>query len=66
MEEKKGTVIITHEQWCKGCGICYNMCPNEVLGRDEEGKVIVVNADACNECRICEEHCPDYCIKIGG
>lgn len=53
-------------EWCKGCGICYELCPRKVLDKDHLGKVVVKNPEACSKCRICEDHCPDYCIKIGG
>jgi len=53
-------------KWCKGCGICYSLCPKGVLAGDQFGKVIIKNPEACISCRICEEHCPDYCIRIGG
>ncbi len=58
--------IVINRKWCKACGICYNLCPKDVLDKDDTGKVVVKNPDACIMCRICEEHCPDYCIKIGG
>lgn len=53
-------------QWCKGCGICYSICPKGVLDKDRLGKVVVINEQACIKCRLCEEHCPDYVIRIGG
>ena len=66
MSEEKNSGIQIKQQWCKACGICYNLCPKGVLDKDSSGKVIVKNPDACIKCRICEEHCPDFVIKIGG
>lgn len=66
MPEEKEKVIEIKYQWCKGCGICYSLCPKDVLDKDMLGKVVVKNPGACIKCRICEEHCPDFCIKIGG
>ncbi|MDD2212817.1 MAG: 4Fe-4S binding protein [Clostridia bacterium] len=59
-------IIAINLEWCKGCGICYNLCPKEVLDKDEWGKVVIKDLDSCTQCRICEDHCPDYCIRIGG
>ena len=64
--ERKENPVQVKSEWCKGCGICYELCPKKVLDKDHLGKVVVKNPDACIKCRICEEHCPDYCIKIGG
>ncbi|MCR4442889.1 MAG: 4Fe-4S binding protein [Peptococcaceae bacterium] len=63
--EKKAEIEIRSE-WCKGCGICYSLCPKNVLGKDQQGKAVVVNPELCSKCRICEDHCPDYAIRIGG
>jgi 2-oxoglutarate ferredoxin oxidoreductase subunit delta len=66
MGEKKEPLITINLNWCKGCGICYHLCPKGVLGKDELGKVQIIKQDSCSKCRLCEDHCPDYCIKIGG
>ena len=66
MSDVKAPKIEINYKWCKGCGICYNLCPKGVYDKDQFGKVVIINAEACIGCRICEDHCPDYCIKIGG
>lgn len=50
---------------CKSCGICYGLCPKEVLAADDEDRPKVVNPDACILCMLCEKRCPDYAIRIG-
>lgn len=52
-----------NKKWCKGCAICVEFCPKQVLGISEE-KVTVVNADACIKCRLCEYRCPDFAIFV--
>ena len=52
--------------YCKSCGICYGLCPKEVLAADEEGRPTVVNRDACILCRLCEFRCPDFAIRVEG
>lgn len=66
MAESKTPIVLIKHEWCKGCGICYSLCPKGVLDKDHQGKVVVKEESLCIKCRICEEHCPDYVIKIGG
>ncbi len=52
------------EEFCKGCDICVDACPQNCLAM-EGGKVAVVNAAACTACGLCEMRCPDFAIWIG-
>ncbi len=56
--------IYINKNWCKGCGICANLCP-KVLCMDSAGKAAVANEALCTGCRNCENHCPDFAISIG-
>ena len=51
---------------CKGCGICIEFCPREVLEADEQGKPNVVAIERCTACRLCELRCPDFAIWLRG
>ncbi len=51
---------------CKACGICYTLCPQEVLAADAMGKPMVANADKCILCKLCEYRCPDFAIRVEG
>lgn len=42
---------------CVGCGICVDVCPQEVLEL-ADGVVEVGNEDACVGCGDCVEECP--------
>jgi 2-oxoglutarate ferredoxin oxidoreductase subunit delta len=51
--------------WCKSCGICMELCPQEVLGADEvTKKVILIASEKCNGCGLCEIACPDYVFTL--
>jgi 2-oxoglutarate ferredoxin oxidoreductase subunit delta len=55
--------IVIFRNWCKGCGICVEFCPQGVLALDAEiEKAIVVNPEKCTLCGVCELRCPDFAI----
>ncbi len=43
---------------CTGCGVCYDICPGDVLRMDEEKGVSVVEyPDECWHCGACRLEC---------
>lgn len=61
---KKEYKMILHEGWCKGCGICMDLCPTQTLGAKADGTVQVVSPETCIGCQSCVLHCPDFCIEV--
>jgi 2-oxoglutarate ferredoxin oxidoreductase subunit delta len=49
---------------CKACGICIDLCPEEVFDRDKVGNPVVARVDDCTSCLLCELHCPDFAIEV--
>ena len=51
--------------WCKGCNICVEFCPTNVLAMHPNGNYpIVVAAEKCTGCHFCDTHCPDLAISV--
>jgi 2-oxoglutarate ferredoxin oxidoreductase subunit delta len=56
--------------YCKGCGLCVDICPTGVLllsgnKRSKWGITVIKSApDFCIGCRMCEHRCPDFAILI--
>lgn len=65
-----GAVVINEDR-CKGCALCVDACPKNVLALAER-KVNVhgypyveaVTADDCIGCASCGIVCPDGCITV--
>ena len=62
-KKKKGKPLI-NRQWCKGCGICVEFCPEDALALDEMEKSNLAYPDKCNGCGMCELRCPDLAIEL--
>ncbi len=60
---KKLPRIEIYEKMCKGCGICVDFCPTNVL--EMRGSIAAVkDLDACTRCQLCDLRCPDFAIQV--
>lgn len=57
--------VEVNARYCKGCDICVQVCPKEVLSISDRGKAAVTNISACTGCLSCEVYCPDFAIQVG-
>lgn len=50
--------------YCKGCEICIQVCPKDVLFLNDRQKAQVQNVETCTGCMSCEIYCPDFAIDV--
>lgn len=55
--------ISIHEQSCRGCELCVDICPTKVFRMDEEKRLCVVDhVEDCIACLSCGYICPSGAI----
>ncbi len=52
------------DNWCKGCGLCIEFCPSDVLVLGTDNRPRPIYPENCTACRWCELHCPDFAIFV--
>ena len=56
--------------YCKGCGLCVDICPTGTLQLEDNveskfGVSVKVGApEYCIGCKMCEQRCPDFAIFV--
>ena len=69
MSKMKGAIVVDTNR-CKGCALCIEACPQDVIAMAKKVKVSgypfieVVKAEACVGCAACGIVCPDGCITV--
>lgn len=66
MGAKRQVEIKINAVWCKSCGICAEICPQDVYVENPGGSIQPKNINECTCCRLCEQICPDFAITLGG
>ena len=65
---KKSNTLKLESKYCKGCGLCVDVCPTGTLLLEDNveskfGISVMVDApDYCIGCKMCENRCPDFAI----
>jgi len=63
-KDKKNMQVVINAAWCKGCGICIELCPKGALVKDNKEKAVWQYPEKCIRCGLCELRCPDLAISI--
>lgn len=69
MVKIKGAIVVNTAR-CKGCSLCINACPKDVIALAKKVNVSgynyaeAANPDACIGCASCAIVCPDGCISV--
>lgn len=56
--------VNVNTKFCKGCEICVQVCPKDILSINDRLKAEVQNVDQCTGCLSCEIYCPDFAIAV--
>lgn len=52
------------QEKCKGCGICIDICPADIIRFNENKKAFIAYTDDCMTCYLCERHCAHEAIFV--
>lgn len=63
--------IIVDEYYCKGCGLCVDVCPMGIIALDQERitqkgyhPAVLTDETKCSACTSCALMCPDVAITV--
>lgn len=56
--------VAINAAYCKGCEICVQICPTDVLAMSDRLKAEVRDIQKCTGCLSCEIYCPDFAIDV--
>lgn len=52
------------QEKCKGCGVCIDICPADIIRFNEHKKAVIAYTDDCMTCYLCERNCAHQAIFV--
>ena len=65
--QSKSAAVVIDDAKCiaeKGCTVCVDVCPLDILAIDEGRKKAFMKYDECWYCMPCEADCPTGAVKV--
>lgn len=62
--------VLINEKYCKGCGLCFSVCPKKLLKAGETANAkgyyyaVQTESEKCTACSLCAIMCPDAAIAV--
>jgi NAD-dependent dihydropyrimidine dehydrogenase PreA subunit len=59
--------VVVDQEKCiahKGCTVCVDVCPLDVLAIDMQRGTVYMKYDECWYCMPCEVDCPTHAVKV--
>ncbi|MGL4772274.1 MAG: 4Fe-4S dicluster domain-containing protein [Clostridium sp.] len=55
--------ISINKERCVGCKKCIDVCPGNIISKDDEGKATLIDPELCWGCTACLKECPVEAIN---
>lgn len=63
--------IVVDDHYCKGCGLCVDVCPQHIIALDPDRLTAkgyhpakLTEPERCTGCSTCFQMCPDVAITV--
>ena len=67
INQSKSAAVVIDDDRCiaeKGCTVCVDVCPLDILAIDDTRKKAFMKYDECWYCMPCEVDCPTGAVKV--
>ena len=67
INQAKSAAVVIDDEKCiaeKGCRVCVDVCPLDILAIDENKQKAYMKYDECWYCMPCEVDCPTNAVKV--